>query len=96
VWWAQADDKRRPVLIVTRDEAIPVLVRVIVAPVTRTVRQIPTEVALGKEEGLPVECAASFDHLQPVGRHFLGERAGALGHARRHEICVALAALADC
>ena len=47
IWWAEADDKRRPVLVVTRNEAIPVLSRVVVAPVTRTVRGIPTEVALG-------------------------------------------------
>jgi mRNA interferase MazF len=46
VWWAQADDKRRPVLVVTRSDAIPVLTRLIVAPVTRTVRGIPTEIAL--------------------------------------------------
>lgn len=96
VWWAQADDKRRPVLVVTRDEAIPVLTRVIVAPVTRTVRRIPTEVLLGEAEGLLVECAASFDNLQPISRHLLGERAGALDAARRGEICDALDALADC
>lgn len=96
IWWAEADDKRRPVLIVTRDEAIPVLVRVIVAPVTRTVRGIPTEVVLGEPEGLPVECAASFDNLQPVNRRLIAEHVGALGPARRNEICAALDALADC
>lgn len=96
IWWAQADDKRRPVLIVTRDEAIPVLSRVIVAPVTRTVRSIPTEIPLGPADGLPVECAASFDNLQPIARRFLGDRAGMLDPTRRHEICAALDALADC
>jgi len=96
VWWAQAEDKRRPVLIVTRDVAVPVLNRVIVAPVTRTVRDIPTEVSLGAAEGLPVDCAASFDNLQPVSRHLLLERVGALSGDRRREICRALDALADC
>lgn len=96
IWWARADDKRRPVLVVTRDEAIPVLRRLIVAPVTRTVRGIPTEVALGEPEGLHVECAASFDNLQPVNRHALASRVGALGAGRRREICAALDALADC
>lgn len=96
MWWAQADDKRRPVLVVTRDVAIPVLNRVIVAPVTRTVRAIPTEVALGTAEGLPVPCAASFDNLQPVSRTLLFERVGGLGDERRSEICRALDALADC
>lgn len=96
IWWAEADDKRRPVLVVTRNEAIPVLTRFIVAPVTRTVRGIPTEVALGSDEGLSIECAASFDNLQPVNRHLLRERVGALPAARRHEVCAALDALSDC
>jgi mRNA interferase MazF len=96
VWWAQADDKRRPVLIVTRNEAIPVLHRLVVAPVTRTVRGIPTEVELGRDEGLGVRCAASFDNLQPVNRHMLTERVGALQASRGAEVCRALAALADC
>jgi mRNA interferase MazF len=96
VWWAEAEDKRRPVLIVTRSEAIPVLRRLVVAPVTRTVRTIPTEIALGTEEGLPVGCAASFDNLQPVNRHLLTERIGALSISRRREVCHALDALADC
>jgi len=96
VWWAEAQDKRRPVLVVTRDDAIPVLRRLVVAPVTRTVRGIPTEVQLGDDEGLPVPCAASFDNLQPVNRHLLTERVGRLAPARRHEVCEALDALADC
>jgi mRNA interferase MazF len=96
IWWAQAEDKRRPVLVVARDEAIPVLRRLIVAPVTRTVRAIPTEVSLGAEEGLGTACAASFDNLQPISQSLLTERAGALAPTRRHEICAALDALADC
>jgi len=96
IWWARVDEQRRPVLIVTRSEAIPVLRRVVVAPVTRTVRGIPTEIALGEAEGLAAPCAASFDNLQPVGRHLLSERAGALGAPRAGEICRALAALGDC
>ncbi len=96
IWWAEADDKRRPVLIVTRSDAIPVLHRLIVAPVTRTVRGIPTEVALGPEDGLSVECAASFDNLQPINRHLLTERVGLLAPPRRQRLCRALTALADC
>lgn len=96
VWWAEAEAKRRPVLVVTRSEAVPVLTWVVVAPVTRTVRGIPTEVPLGAEEGLPVPCAAAFDNVQPLRRSFLTERVGRLGDARRPEICRALAALADC
>ena len=96
VWWAEAEDRRRPVLVVTRDEAIPVLLRLVVAPVTRTVRDIPTEIALGRDEGLPTDCAASFDNLQPINRHLLTQRVGALPVTRRHEVCRALDALADC
>jgi mRNA interferase MazF len=95
VWWAEAEDKRRPVLVVTRSEAIPVLTWIVVAPVTRTVRDIPTEVRVGPEQGLPVESVASFDNLQPIRRSFLTQRAGALADPRR-EICRALSALADC
>lgn len=96
VWWAEGEDKRRPVLVVTRSEAIPVLNRILVAPVTRTVRGIPTEISLGSAEGLDVDCAASFDNLQPIGRSFLTSRIGNLNHLRRGEICRALEAVADC
>jgi mRNA interferase MazF len=80
----------------TRNEAIPVLRRLIVAPVTRTVRDIPTEIPLGRDEGLPDRCAASFDDLQPVDRGMLTTRVGALAGERRREICQTIAALADC
>ena len=95
IWWAEAEDKRRPVLVVTRSEAVPVLGWIVVAPVTRTVRAIPTEIPLGPAEGLATDSAASFDNLQPIRHTFLTERAGALG-PRRIEVCRALAALADC
>jgi mRNA interferase MazF len=95
IWWAEAEDKRRPVLVITRSQAIPVLKRVVVAPVSRTVRGIPTEIGLGPSEGLSGDCAASFDNLQPILRSALSERAGTLG-PRREEICQTLRALADC
>jgi len=95
IWWAESEDKRRPVLVVTRSEAVSVLSAIVVAPLTRTVRQIPTEVRVGPDEGLEVECAASFDNLQRVRRSLLTDRVGDLG-SRRREICVALDALADC
>ncbi len=95
VWWAESDGQRRPVLVVTRSEAIPVLNSILVAPVTRTIRGIPTEILLGAEDGLPEPCVASFDKLQPVPKLFLTSRLGAIWH-RRHEICSALEALSDC
>jgi mRNA interferase MazF len=82
-------------LVVTRTEAVAVLTGIVVAPVTRTVRNIPTEVLLGETEGLNVECVASFDNLQRIRRSALVERIGSLG-VRNHEICNSLRALADC
>jgi mRNA interferase MazF len=81
--------------VVTRSEAVDVLTAVVVAPVTRTIRGIPTEIRLGPEEGLGRECVASFDNLQRVRRSVLTDRIGDLG-VRAHEICAALEALADC
>ncbi len=96
IWWAETEDKRRPVLIVTRSEAVPVLTRLVVAPVTTNVRGIPTELGLGTDEGLPKPCAASFDNTQPIRRSSLTHRLGRLSPTRREELCRALAALADC
>ncbi len=96
IWWAEAEGKRRPVLVVTRSDAVPVLTWIIVAPVTRTIREIPTEVRLGPSHGLPDECVASFDNLQPIRRSFLTQRAGELQIDELDEICRALQALADC
>ena len=95
VWWAESEDEIRPVLIVTRNEAISVLNKLVVAPITRTVRSIPTEVALGSDDGLPYSSAASFDNLRVVLKSHLTEHISALPH-RRSEICAALAAMADC
>ena len=96
IWWAEAKDKRRPVLVVSRSEAVPVLTWIVVAPVTRTVRGIPTEVALGAAHGLREDCVASFDNLQPIRRSFLTERVGGLAPGERAELCRALLAFADC
>ena len=66
-WYTfQKPNKRRPVLVLTRDSAIPVLNSVTVAPVTSTIRSIPTEVVLTTDDGLPEICAANFDNLQTV------------------------------
>ena len=96
IWWAEAQDKRRPVLVVTRSDAVSVLTWLVVAPITRSARHIPTEVVLGESHGLAVDCAASFDNLQPIRRSFLTTRVGRLGVEETNEICRALAALADC
>ena len=95
IWWAEAQNKRRPVLVVTRSEAVPVLNWILVAPITRTVRGIPTEIPLDEEHGVDQPCAASFDNLQPIRRTFLTDRIGSLPFPR-HDICRTLAAMADC
>jgi mRNA interferase MazF len=67
-------DKKRPVLILTRDSAIAVLNSVTVAPITSTIRSIPTEVVLTKDDGMPDTCAANFDNLQTVPKSSVGNR----------------------
>ena len=95
IWWAETENKRRPVLVVTRSEAIPVLTGIVVAPVTRTIRDIPSEIRLGADENLDVECVASFDNLQRVLRSALTRRIGNLGQ-RADELCEAMRAMTDC
>ena len=97
VWWGElADIGRRPYLVLTRDVAIPVLRRVVVAPVTKTIRGIPSEVRLGGAEGLDVECVASMDNLLTLSKSMLVRRIGALSAERNGEVCEALSAAVDC
>jgi mRNA interferase MazF len=97
VWWGEIEDLgRRPFLIMTRSAAIPVLNSVLAAPVTRTVRNIPTEVALGPDDGMPSLCAASFDNLRVVPKAYLVDRICSLGSGRLFEACTALRAAVDC
>ena len=90
LWWLETpDEKGRPVLVISRDEAIGVLRRVMVAPVTRTLRSAPSQLPVGPDEGLPVEAVANFDDLASVPKAMLIRRLGALG-PRLHELCGAL------
>ena len=90
------NSKRRPVLIISRNEIIPVLNNVVVAPVTSTVRDIPTCIRVGPDEGLDRESVATFDNLAAVPKSVLTVRLGSLGVRGRRLICQALDALADC
>jgi mRNA interferase MazF len=65
-------DKKRPVVILTRDSAIEFLGQVTVAPVTTRIREIPTEVVLGPDDGMPRDCAVNLDHVQTVSRGQVG------------------------
>jgi len=68
VYWANLPPPfgRRPVVLLTRDAAIPVLSSIVAAPVTATIREIDSEVALGPDEGLPQECVASCEYLVTI------------------------------
>ncbi len=90
------NQKRRPVLIVSRDEVIPVLNNVVVAPVTSTIRDIPTCVPVGPDEGIDHESVATFDNLAAVPKSVLTVRLGSLGTGGHRLICGALAAMANC
>lgn len=97
ICWAELPEYgRRPVLVLTRAEAIPVLNRVLVAPLTRTVRGIPTELRLGTEDGLPDECVVSFDNVQAATSSGLSEPITSLAGKRMHEVCRALAIATGC
>ena len=82
--------------MVTRDEAIPVLNNVIVAPVARTLRDIPTCVPVGPDEGLEHQSVATFDNLAAVPKSVLTVRLGQLDAVGREHMCGALRASADC
>ncbi len=97
LWWGEApDEKGRPYLVVSRDGANQVMRRVLVAPVTTRIRNLPSELPLGPPEGIRFESVASFDNLQPFPQGMLVRRLGALGDSRIHEICVAAGASLDC
>jgi len=88
VWWYEPPDrKRRPVVILTRSEAIPFLHRIHVAPTTTAVRDIPTEVGLDHTDGLPQACVVSIDNLFLADPAYLIERITTLGAERMHTIC---------
>jgi mRNA interferase MazF len=80
----------------TRSEAIPVLRKLTVAFLTTRIRDIPTEVRLGTEDGVPKECVVNLDNLRQVSRSFLGEPIASLSGPRMHEVCRALAIATGC
>ena len=97
VFWAETpDDGRRPALILTRSEAIPVLRKLTVAFLTTTIRDIPTEVRLGAEDGMPKECVVNLDNLRHISRSLLSEPIATLSGPRMHEVCRALAIATGC
>lgn len=90
-WYAfKAPDKRRPVLILTRNSAIPFLNGITVAPITSTIRNIPSEVVLTQDDGVPRTCAVSFDNLRTVPKGNLGAYIAQLSSSRMKEADAAI------
>lgn len=87
---------RRPVLVLTRDAAIQVLKRVTIASITRTVRNIPTEVALDQNDGMPGPCVVSLDNLGDVWKAMLSDHITTLAPTRMNDVCQALTVAVGC
>ena len=87
----ETPDKNRPVVILTRDSIIPHLGEVTVAPVTSTIRDIPSEVLLGRTDGMPKDCAVNCDHLQTVDKGRIGTLITSLSSSRMRETGSAIA-----
>ncbi len=83
-------DKNRPVVVLTRDSAISYLSTVSVAPITSTIRGVPSEVALGEDDGLKAPCAVNLHNTITVSQAQLGKRVARLSGPRMEEICAAL------
>jgi mRNA interferase MazF len=97
VWWGELQDVgRRPFLVMTRSAAIPVLRNVVAAPVTRTIRGIPSELRLGVDDGMPTDCVASFDSLRVVPKALLVQRQCSLPPSRLVEACATLRTALGC
>ncbi len=95
VWWADLE-KVRPVVILTRARVADRLSRVLVAPITTTVRDLATEVEVGPGEGVAGGSVANLDNAQLVAVDRLLRRAGEVAPMRWGEFCAAMAAVLSC
>ncbi len=89
-WYRFTPDKKRPVVVLTRDSALEFLGEVTIAPVSSKIRDIPTEVVLDREDGMPRECAVNADHLRTVARGRIGALITNLTEAKLEELRRAL------
>ena len=92
----KAPDKRRPVVVLTRQEVIGLLPTVTVAPITSTIYGAPSEVLVGPEDGLNQRSAVNLDHVQTVERARLVSYVGTLRPATMRSVCRALATATGC
>lgn len=83
-------DKKRPVLVLTRNSIIDYLGDVTIAPITTTIRNIPSEVVLTQDDGLPQRCAVNCDHLQTVQKNRLGTMIAILSRDKMREVSAAI------
>ena len=83
-------DKKRPAVVLTRNSAIAYLSTVTVAPITSTIRSVPSEVVLSEEDGMKTPCAVNLHNAVTVSQHRLGKRVAQLNSLRMNEICAAL------
>lgn len=98
VWWCELPHiGRRPVVVLSRDAAIPRLRRTLVAPCTTNVRGLPSEVVLEPDDDpVPLRSAANLDSIESVSLGVLVERIGRLSDERMREVCAALAVAVAC
>lgn len=98
VWWCDLPDAgRRPVVVLSRDAAIPRLRRTLIGPCTTTVRGLASEVVLEPgDDPVPRRCAVNLDSVESVAVSTLTERIGRLGTVRMAEVCIALGIATDC
>ena len=90
-WYTfKAPDRKRPVLILTRESAVSILNLVTIAPITTTIRSIPTELVLTQQDGMPQTCAANFDNLQTVPKINIGNRITRLTSRKMKEVAAAV------
>ena len=83
-------DKKRPVVVLTRDSAIAYLSTVTVAPITSAIRGVPSEVVLNEEDGMKAPCAVNLHNAVTISQDRLGKRVAQLSSLRMNEICAAL------
>jgi len=97
MWWVDDPDAgRRPHLVLSRDAAVPVLNQLIAVPATRTIRRLPTEVALGPADGMPDACVLSLDNATLVPKAYFRDRICTLGPEPMTRVCRALGIATGC
>jgi len=98
VWWCELPEiQRRPVVVISRDAAIPRLRRTLIAPCTTTIRNLPSEVVLEPgDDPIGRRCAVNLDSVESVSITFLVERIGRLSDGRMRQICSALDVAVSC